>query len=97
MPRALNESLLVRSESRRVLLITIVILGVFDEKLVDLMANALMELGWVDHGVVVHGCGLDEISPLGSSTIFEIKASAQLSPEGKKLYTSSRFLIESMR
>jgi len=27
----------------------------------------------VDHGVVVHGCGLDEVSPLGASTIMEIK------------------------
>lgn len=51
-----------------------VVIGVFDENLVDLMANTLMEVGIVDHGVVVHGCGLDEISPLGSSTIFEIKS-----------------------
>jgi anthranilate phosphoribosyltransferase len=51
-----------------------VVIGVFDESLVDLMAESLMEIGSVDHGVIVHGCGLDEISPLGPSTIVEIKA-----------------------
>lgn len=50
-----------------------VVIGVFEDSLVDLMANTLMEVGSVDHGVIIHGCGLDEISPLGASTIYEIK------------------------
>ena len=27
--------------------------------------SILLEIGEVEHGVVVHGCGLDEVSPLG--------------------------------
>jgi len=50
-----------------------VVIGVFEDSLVDLMANTLMEVGNVEHGVVIHGCGLDEVSPLGASTIYEIK------------------------
>ena len=65
-----------------------VVIGVFDEQLVDLLGGALMELGHVEHGVIVHGCGLDEISPLGPSTIFEIK---NIAPPGKpKVYRASR-------
>ena len=30
------------------------------------MANSLIEIGNVDHGVVIYGVGLDEISPLGA-------------------------------
>lgn len=50
-----------------------VVIGVFDESLIDLMAQSLIEIGTIDHGVVINGCGLDEISPLGESTIFEIR------------------------
>ncbi len=53
-----------------------VVIGVFDGGLMDLMANTLMEVGYIDHGVVIHGCGLDEISPLGPSSIIEIKNTA---------------------
>jgi hypothetical protein len=35
------------------------------------MAQSLISIGNVDHGVVVHGCGLDEISPLGNFTILK--------------------------
>jgi anthranilate phosphoribosyltransferase len=50
-----------------------VVLGVFDESLVPLLAHALMEMGRVDHAIVLHGVGLDEISPLGPTTIVEIR------------------------
>jgi anthranilate phosphoribosyltransferase len=50
-----------------------VVLGVFDEKLIDLFANILITLREVEHAIIVHGCGLDEISPLGSSTLYEIR------------------------
>lgn len=50
-----------------------VVIGVFQEELLDIMANALCEIGKVEHGVVIHGVGLDEISPLGPSSIVEIK------------------------
>ena len=49
-----------------------VVIGVFDEKLVDLLAGAL-ELHLVEHAVVIHGVGLDELSPLGPCTVRELK------------------------
>lgn len=49
------------------------VIGVFHDNLLDLMAGALKEVGRVDHAVVIHGCGLDEISPLGPSTIVEVR------------------------
>lgn len=49
------------------------VIGVFDPELVPLLAGALQTRGTVDHAVVIHGVGLDEISPLGPATIREIK------------------------
>ena len=50
-----------------------VVIGVFDEKLVDLLAGALERIGVVEHAVVIHGVGLDELSPLGPCTVRELK------------------------
>jgi anthranilate phosphoribosyltransferase len=49
-----------------------VVIGVFQEELLELMAETLKEVGRVDHAVVIHGVGLDEISPLGPATIVEV-------------------------
>jgi anthranilate phosphoribosyltransferase len=49
------------------------VIGVFHEDLLELIAGALKMVGRVEHAVVIHGCGLDEISPIGPSTILEIK------------------------
>ena len=49
------------------------VIGVFDEKLVDLLAGALERIGVVEHAVVIHGVGLDELSPLGPCTVRELK------------------------
>jgi anthranilate phosphoribosyltransferase len=69
-----------------------VLLGVFDSELVDLMGGALLELGQVEHAVVVHGCGLDEISPMGASTVFELRNTA---PRGEpKTYVTSRYSLD---
>jgi len=69
-----------------------VVIGVFDEELVDLMANTLMEVGNIEHGVVVHGCGLDEVSPLGGSTIFEMRNTA---PQGQpRKYETKRYMFD---
>ena len=38
---------------------------------------------------MVHGCGLDEISPLGASTVFEVRNVA--APGQKKVYATKRF------
>eukprot|EP00565_Helicotheca_tamesis_P008050 CAMPEP_0185730206 /NCGR_PEP_ID=MMETSP1171-20130828/8878_1 /TAXON_ID=374046 /ORGANISM="Helicotheca tamensis, Strain CCMP826" /LENGTH=357 /DNA_ID=CAMNT_0028399209 /DNA_START=136 /DNA_END=1209 /DNA_ORIENTATION=+ len=56
------------------------VIGVFHEGLAPLMAGALKAVGRVDHAVVIHGVGLDEISPLGPATILEIK---NIAPEGE--------------
>jgi len=65
-----------------------VVLGVFDKNLMELFAKALVELGQIDHGLIVHGCGLDEVSPLGPSDIYEIK---NVAPKGAaKRYEISR-------
>ena len=54
-----------------------------------------MEVGNVDHGVVIHGCGLDELSPLGPSTVYEIKNTAA---KGKpKNYKTNKFTLEPRR
>lgn len=53
------------------------VIGVFHEELVELMAGALKMVGRVDHAVVIHGVGLDEISPMGPATILEIKNVAE--------------------
>jgi anthranilate phosphoribosyltransferase len=50
------------------------VIGVFDAELIPLMAGALQEVGRVDHAVIIHGVGLDEISPLGPATILEVRA-----------------------
>jgi len=56
------------------------VIGVFDESLQPLMADALIKVGRVDHAVIIHGCGLDEISPVGPATILEIR---NVAPEGE--------------
>lgn len=49
------------------------VIGVFDEDLLMLMAETLKEVGRMDHAVVIHGAGLDEISPLGPASIVEVR------------------------
>jgi anthranilate phosphoribosyltransferase len=50
------------------------VVGVADPELVDLVAGALAELGHT-HALVVHGePGLDELSPLGSTRVAEVRA-----------------------
>ena len=66
-----------------------VVIGVFTEDLVDIMGDALMEVGNIDHGVVIYGCGLDEISPLGPSTILEIRNTA--APGEPKVFETKKF------
>jgi anthranilate phosphoribosyltransferase len=48
------------------------VIGVFHEELIELMAGALTQVGRVDHAVVIHGVGLDEISPMGPATVLEV-------------------------
>jgi Glycosyl transferase family, a/b domain len=50
-----------------------VVIGVFEEELMPLMAGALREVGYIERGVIVHGCGLDEVSPLGPSRVIELR------------------------
>ena len=53
-----------------------ILLGVYDEKLLETMAKVLINLG-VKGGMIVYGGGLDEISVCSKTTVCEIK--------GKKL------------
>ena len=48
------------------------VVGVADERRVPLLAGALKELG-TRHALVVHGTGMDEISPLAPTKVIEIK------------------------
>jgi anthranilate phosphoribosyltransferase len=48
------------------------VIGVADEQRLPLLAAALQELGTV-HALVVHGRGMDEISPLGPTRVLEIR------------------------
>ena len=48
------------------------IVGVADEKRVPLLASALKQLG-SRHALVVHGAGMDEISPLAPTRVVEIR------------------------
>lgn len=65
------------------------VIGVFHEELLELMADTMKEVGRVDHAVVIHGVGLDEISPMGPATIVEIKNTAP--PGEKRTYTTRTF------
>ena len=49
------------------------VIGVFHPYLMSLMAGALKEVARIEHAVIIHGVGLDEISPLGKATILEIR------------------------
>lgn len=48
------------------------VIGVFHPHLIELMAGALQQVGRIEHAVIIHGVGLDEISPLGPATILEV-------------------------
>ena len=49
------------------------VVGVADERRVPLLAGALEKLG-TKHAMVVHGTGMDEISPLAPTKVIEIRA-----------------------
>jgi len=68
------------------------VIGVFQEALVPLVAATLQEVAVVDHVVVIHGVGLDEISPLGPATILEIR---NIAPPGEaKIYEEKQFSFD---
>jgi anthranilate phosphoribosyltransferase len=48
------------------------VVGVSDERRLALIASALCELGSV-HALVVHGRGMDEISPFATTDVFEVR------------------------
>ena len=48
------------------------VVGVADERRVPLLAGALRQLG-TRHALVVHGAGMDEISPLAPTQVIEIR------------------------
>jgi anthranilate phosphoribosyltransferase len=48
------------------------VIGVADDRRLPLLAGALRELGTA-HSLVVHGTGLDEVSPLGPTHVLEVR------------------------
>jgi anthranilate phosphoribosyltransferase len=48
------------------------VVGVADERRLPLLAGALRELG-TTHALIVHGTGLDEVSPLGPTRMLELR------------------------
>lgn len=48
------------------------LIGVFDPRLMPLMANVLKNLG-SRHAMIVNGCGLDEVTLTGKTDVFELK------------------------
>lgn len=53
--------------------------------------NVLTQVGYIEHGVIVHGAGLDEISPLGPSKIIEIR---NVAGKGQpKIYETKDYVI----
>jgi anthranilate phosphoribosyltransferase len=60
------------------------LIGVFSPDYLDLIADTLMRLG-VTHAMVVHSCGLDELSLIGPSEVIELhhgkKQSTTLDPK----------------
>lgn len=52
------------------------VLGVFDAKLVPVMADVLARLG-TEHALVVHGDGLDELSVCGPTVVEEVHGAAR--------------------
>lgn len=53
------------------------VVGVADPRRLQLLAEALQALGAV-HALVVHGTGLDEISPLGRTQVLEVRAGQEV-------------------
>ena len=72
------------------------VIGVFHPHLQPLMAQALQKVGRVDHAVIIHGVGLDEISPLGPATIVEIinTAAAGVTP---KVYKQQTIILDPLK
>lgn len=48
------------------------VLGVWSPQLLQPYADALLSLGSVEHALVVHCCGLDELAPIGEAEAIEI-------------------------
>jgi anthranilate phosphoribosyltransferase len=50
-------------------------LGVYSTKVLETYGSALASLGVVEHALVVHCCGLDELAPLGEADAIEVRGS----------------------
>ena len=52
----------------------------------------MLQVGYIEHGVIVHGAGLDEISPLGPSKVIEIRNTAAAGQP--KQYDTKEYVID---
>jgi anthranilate phosphoribosyltransferase len=68
------------------------VLGVADERRLPVLAGALRELG-TTHALIVHGTGLDEVSPLGPTRVVEVRGDEvtewQIDPRDYGVVTAS--------
>ncbi|CEG44088.1 anthranilate phosphoribosyltransferase [Plasmopara halstedii] len=54
-----------------------VVIGVYTPKLLDIFGKVLLELG-VEHGLVVHCAGLDELNSIGVANIVDVRSAADI-------------------
>ncbi|CAH0489172.1 unnamed protein product [Peronospora farinosa] len=54
-----------------------VVIGVYTPKLLDLFGNVLLKLG-VEHGLVVHCAGLDELNSMGTADVVEVRSDTEV-------------------
>lgn len=59
------------------------VLGVYSPHLLPVYADAVMGLHGVEHALLVHCCGLDEMAAVGPTQLIECKPHQQLQQEGK--------------
>ncbi|CAH0515723.1 unnamed protein product [Peronospora belbahrii] len=53
-----------------------VVIGVYTSKLLDLFGEVLLKLG-VEHGLVVHCAGLDELNSIGPADVVEVRSDTE--------------------
>ena len=67
---------------------TRLVLGVYRPSLLSVYADALIALGSVEHALIVHCGGLDELAPIGPADVAEVQRRSSPAP-GERLFDCS--------